>query len=101
MSSAMEHLSLGVTGEIAVGATEVQGPNIKCKLVKITANPGNSGNIWVGLASGVTVGDNATDTTSGFGLDAGKDTGWLPANNLNELWLIGDAGQGATYMTLT
>jgi hypothetical protein len=47
----------------------------------------------------VTVPNGTTDATTGFELDAGDDTGFLYASNLNEFYRISDnAGDDLTYL---
>lgn len=98
-ASATQYLTPKGTGEIGVGATEVQGPDIECKMAMIVADPGNSGVVYVGLKTGVTVTDGTTDITSGIPRSAGQDTGWLFVGNLNELFFIASgAGQSVAYI---
>ena len=89
-----------LTGEIQGGTTRKQLPNIVGGWVNIKAQSGNATNVYLG-ASNVTVPDGTTDTTSGFTLDAGEETGWLPLTNLNMFWMITDAnGDDVTYIIL-
>lgn len=98
-ASGAQYFRFAGTGEIGVGASEVQGPNIKCRKVMFTAHPGNAGVVYVGSASGVTVSDAATDQTTGFPRAAGQDTGWLFAENLNEFFFIASqASQAVGYV---
>ena len=86
-----------LTGEVAGSASASQLPNIPCSRARLKANGDNAGNVYIGVA-GVTVPDGSTDTTTGFPLDAGDDTGWFPCANLNELYRICDnAGDDLTY----
>lgn len=88
------------SGELAGSATALVMPTVACKLVKFKAVNSNAGNVYIG-ASGVTVVDGTTDTTSGFELDAGEETGWLPVDNLNRFYRICDnAGDDLTYLAL-
>jgi len=88
------------TGEVAGSASAAQFPSLACSRVVIKALRSNSGNVYIGIA-GVTVVDGATDTTSGFELDAGEETPWLPVENMNELYRICDnAGDDVTYIAL-
>ncbi len=96
------HETLGTiqTGELAGSASAVQMPNVMCFMVRFKAESSNSGGVYIG-AAGVTVADGSTDTTSGFALEPGDDTGWLPVDNLNRFWRICDnAGDDLTYMAL-
>jgi hypothetical protein len=90
-----------VSGEISGSTSAKQLPDIDCELVNIKAQRANSGNVYIG-ASTVTVIDGTEDTTSGFELDAGEETGWIAIPNLNLLYLIGNnAGDDLTYLALT
>ena len=87
-------------GELAGSATAVQMPTVACKLVRFKARADNAGRVYIG-GSGVTKPDNATDTTTGFELSAGEETGWLPTSNLDVFFRICDnAGDDATYLAL-
>ena len=67
---------------------------------KFKAVNSNAGDVYIG-ASTVTVVDGTTDTTSGYELAAGEETGWLPVNNLNLFYRICDnAGDDLTYLVL-
>lgn len=89
------------SGEVQGGTTAFQLPSVSCSYVNIKAATGNSGNVYLGGA-GVTVPDGSTDTTSGFVLDAGQETGWLPIENLDNLYAICDNnGDDLTYMILS
>jgi hypothetical protein len=91
----------GSTGELAGSATAVQMPDVRGSLCKFKAVNSNAGNVYIGFTSGVTVIDGTTDTTSGWELDAGQETPWLPVINLNLFWRICDnAGDDLTYIML-
>lgn len=88
------------TGELAGSATAVQMPNVACKLVRFKASYDNAGRVYIGIA-GVTVANGATDTTTGYQLSAGEETGWIPVDNLNRFYRICDnAGDDLTYLAL-
>lgn len=88
------------TGELAGSATAVQMPNVACRLVCFKAAYDNAGRVYIG-ASGVTVADGTTDTTTGFQLSAGEQTPWLPCDNLNRFYRISNnAGDDLTYLAL-
>jgi hypothetical protein len=88
------------TGEVAGSATAAVFPTVECEMVNIKAHADNAGNVYIGKA-GVTVADGTTDTTTGFQLDAGQETGWLPITNLNKLYRICDnAGDDVTYIAI-
>lgn len=88
------------TGELAGSATAAQMPDVKCQMVRFKAESSNVGGVYIGGA-GVTVADGTTDVTTGFALEPGDDTGWIPVDNLNKFYLICDnAGDDLTYMAL-
>lgn len=90
-----------VTGEVAGSASASQLPNIACHLVRIKACTSNAGSVYLGATGSVTKADGTTDTTTGFELVAGDDTGWMPVANLNQFWRICDnAGDDITYMAV-
>lgn len=87
-----------ITGELAGSATALQLPNVPCSRVRFKARSDNAGSVYLG-AAGVTLPDGSTDATTGFELDAGDDTGWVPADNLNIFYRICDnAGDDLTYL---
>lgn len=89
-----------VSGEIQGGTTAFQLPDVPATLVKFKALAGNSGNIYLG-GSGVTASDGATDTTSGFELAPGDDSGWWPISNLNLLYgICSNNGDDLSYIVL-
>jgi hypothetical protein len=83
------------------GSTDAKRlPSIDIRLVKIKACNTNSGNIYLGGA-GVTKPADTDDQTSGIELIGGDETGWLPIDNLNQLYIICDnAGDDLTYLAL-
>ena len=88
------------TGELAGSATAIQCPDVKCKLVKFIASLDNVGKVWIG-GPGVTVGNGVTDKTSGFPIDAGYETPWIPVDNVDYVWRICDnAGDDCFYMVV-
>jgi hypothetical protein len=94
-------LSTVAVGERQGSATAAQMPSVACDYVRIKACVSNAGNVYIG-GSGVTKPDGTTDTTTGFELAPGDDTGWLPASNLSLFYLICDnATDDVTYMALT
>ena len=89
------------SGELAGSATAAQMPDVPCRLVLFKAQGANAGFVYIG-ASGVTVIDGTTDTTSGFELDSGETTPWMPVLNLNVFYRICDnAGDDLTYIALS
>ncbi len=87
-SSVTELLVPTGTGELVGTATELQGPDIACKGVMFKATASNTGNVYIGLATGVTVPAGTTNTTAGWELSAREETGYLPCLNLNQFWRI-------------
>ncbi len=86
------------SGELAGSTSALQGPNVPCSRARFKARDDNAGNVYIG-GVGVTVPDGTTDATTGFQLDAGEETGWLPLSNLNEMYRISDnAGDDLTYL---
>lgn len=93
--------SVPATGELAGATSATQMPNIVCKMVKFKAHADNAGKVYIG-GSGVTKVDGTTDTTSGFQLSAGEETGWLLVENLNIFYRICDnTGDDLTYLSLS
>lgn len=89
------------SGELAGSATAVQCPTIPGKLVRFKALSNNAGNVYIGFSSSLTVADGTTDTTSGWQLGPGEDSGWIPIDNLNRCWRICDnAGDDLVYMVM-
>lgn len=76
-------------GELAVIETAQQMPDVALNLVKIQAPAGNGGKVYVGGAGVTRIGGGA-DSTTGFELSPGKDTGWLLVSNLKFLYYIGE-----------
>lgn len=90
------------TGEIQGSATAAQMPSVTAVRVIFRAQQANSGNVYIG-GSGVTKPDGTTDATTGFELDAGQTTEWIPVpgGNLNNFYRICDnAGDDLTYMAI-
>ena len=86
------------SGELAGSATAVQCPDRPCKGVMFKAVGSNAGNVYIG-GEGVTVVDGSTDTSSGWELDAGVATPFLPCTNLNQFYRICDnAGDDLVYL---
>ena len=92
----IEPMTLQETGERDVTNSAVQAPTVTAKLIRIRAKISNVGNIYYGK-SGVTVPDGTQDATSGIPLMPGEDSGFLPAENLDELYVIGDEASGDDY----
>lgn len=88
------------SGELVLGTTAAQLPDVACSLVVFSAPAANSGTIYLG-AAGVTAPDGTPDTTTGLALAAGASTPLLPLDNLQRLYGIASgAGQRLTYLAL-
>lgn len=88
------------TGEVAGSVTAAQFPDVVGHLACIKARSANTGKVYLGKA-GVTKSDGTTDTTTGWELEAGEATPWLPIDNLNRLYRICDNATDAVfYMVL-
>ena len=92
------------TGEFTPGTTAngTAFPTRAARLVRFKGRAANTGKVYVGVYGvNVTKADSTTDTTTGFELAAGDDTGWIPCNNLSQFKGIGDnATDSVTYMVL-
>lgn len=88
------------SGALEGAATATQLPNVPCCQVNIKAVSDNAGKVYIG-GSGVTTHGGGTNTTTGFQLSAGEETGWMPISNLNKLYRITDnGGDDLTYLVL-
>lgn len=93
-------INVVATGERQGSATAVQLPSVAGSMFWIKAVASNAGNVYLGV-SGVTVVDGTTDATSGFELTPGDMIGPLPADNLNNFWIIcNNAGDDVTYLAM-
>lgn len=92
------------TGELVSTVTAVgtrQGPNVPCDMVKIKSRNLNVGYIHIGWNAGVSMTDGIEDTSTGFILGPGDDTGWILVSNLNLLFYVGSvANERLTYIAL-
>jgi hypothetical protein len=87
-----------VSGERQGSGSAVQLPSVVSSLVWIKALINNVGDVYIG-ASGVTVANGTTDTTSGIELNPGDMIGPLPIKNLNLLYMICDnTGDDIVYL---
>ena len=101
MARITSDLAVVATGEIAGSATAAQMPSIDCKFGKFKAVSSNAGRVYIGVTSGVTVVNGTTDTTTGFELNPGDETDWLPCGSLDVFYRICDnAGDDLTYIGL-
>src|SRR3990167_4511829 len=87
------------TGELTGSTTAFQMPDISCSMVNFKAVLSNAGNVYIGI-SGITAVNGTTDTTSGFELGPGDETGFIPVDNLNRFYRIStNVGDDLTYLT--
>jgi hypothetical protein len=63
-----------------------QFPNLPCKMVRFKANPDNNEDFLLGV-----------EGNPSFPLDAGDDTGWVSAYNLNQFYYSNISGS-AEYL---
>jgi hypothetical protein len=77
------------TGELAGDQTYVQGPTIGCDYAVLKALASNTGKVYVGFSSAVTVAGTTTNTTMGFELSAGEHM-LFEVDNLNKIYYICD-----------
>lgn len=93
------------TGEVAGSTSAVQLPAAlqkPCKRVIIRALSGNSGSVFIGFSSGVTVADGTSDATTGFELDAGDPPLIIDIQHTNQIWYIcNNAGDDFTICIIT
>ena len=91
-----------ITGEIAGNAiVGRQLPDISCCYVKFKAARANAGNVYLGVTDAIRAVQGITSTVTGFELDAGEETDWLPIENLKELYIVStNAADDLVYMAL-
>lgn len=95
----MDVYTLVGTGELAGAAAATQCPDVDGKLMKFKAASDNAGSFYIGK-SGVTARNGTTDTTTGWELAPGEDSGWIPVDSLSSFYFISAVGDDATYMVL-
>lgn len=91
------------SGELAIGtaAGGTTTASIACKLVRFKARNSNAGTVFIGGGTTVTTPDGTTDATTGMGLIANDDTGWIPAANVNQFVFISSGTANAvTYLAV-
>lgn len=96
-------VSLIATGEAQGSATALAFASVRGKWAKFKALSDNAGNVYIGLTNSVTKADGTTDTTSGWELDAGQETDWLPipGGDLAGFYRIcTNAGDDCVYMVM-
>jgi hypothetical protein len=87
-------------GEIAGNTAATVMPTVACDWVMFKAQADNAGNAYIGF-SDVTKAAGTEDVTSGYQLDAGERTPWLPCANLNSFYRITDnAGDDLSYIAM-
>ncbi len=94
MAKAIYHGELpGSTDAIKMPAKKFQNGYVKAMI-------GNSGNVYIGSSSDVTIANGSTDadTTTGYVLDAGEVLELKTPGNLDDYWYICDnAGDEVIY----
>lgn len=91
------------SGELAIGtaAGGTTTASIACKLVRFKARSSNAGTVYIGGGTTITTPDGTTDTTTGMGMVASDDTGWIPASNVNQFFFISSGTANAvTYLAV-
>ena len=92
------------SGELQGSASVEPMPNVPCNLVKFKALASNAGNVYIGTTrpgNVLTKPDGTNDTTTGFELAPGDESGWIPVSNVNKFFRICDnAGDDLTYLAL-
>lgn len=80
-----------VNGKIQMATSATQLPSVACGLVKFQNPTSNTGNIHIGGAGVTALSGSSTDTTTGYVLTPGSDSGLLPVDsgNLNQFYMIG------------
>ncbi|WP_425153958.1 hypothetical protein [Candidatus Palauibacter sp.] len=97
MTSELQYMKVGGTGEIAGSATAKRVSDAitaaGAKMVKFKARGANTGRCYVGVTAALTLPDGSDDETTGWELGAGEETGWLPvaAGDLSGFWYMGDS----------
>ena len=86
------------TGEFILNGLAQQLPDILCRQVTIKARSTNGNLMFVGTA-GVTAADGTLDTTTGFELNKSEEV-TLEVQNMKQIWVIGTATQGLTYLAI-
>lgn len=101
MAIGWEGMSVVETGEIAGNASATIMPTKACYLVNFKAQSDNAGKVYIGVTSGVTKAAGTEDTTTGWALGAGEETGFLPCGNLDNFYRICDnAGDDLVYVAI-
>ena len=89
-----------VTGCIAGSATAALMPSHKCSAAKFKAYSTNTGNVYIGPDTSVTIAGSANNFTGGWELAAGEETEWLSCSNLDEFARICDNATDDLSVTL-
>src|SRR3990167_2092977 len=90
-----------VSGELAGTSVAALMPTITCKQVNFKAVLSNAGNVYIGGATTVTKVDGTTDTTTGWELGPGDETGFIPTDNVNRFARITtNDGDDLVYIAL-
>lgn len=80
----------GCSGEIAVSTTGRSGPDVKCKVVWLSARKGNTGHVYIGFNEdgAIELPDGADGNVCGYELQKGEKLDALPIANLKQLDFI-------------
>lgn len=82
--------SSGLRSAEITGSTSAKRlPESHAKFVILKARVTNAGMIYVG-GPYVSVPDGTEDWSTGYELEPGAATPWIPVSNLNDLWMICD-----------
>ena len=86
--------------EITGSVTAKRLPSMYARFVVLKARVTNAGNVYVGGAE-VAVPDGTQDWSSGFELEPGAVTPWIPVKDLEDLYIICDnAADNLTALVL-
>jgi hypothetical protein len=84
------------TGEFTLSGSAQQLPDVTCERVTIKALSTNTHSMYVGGA-GVTAANGTTDLTTGLELAKSEEI-TLEVPTMQQLWVIGTAAEGLTYI---
>ena len=98
----MSIVGILVTGERKLSATREQMPSEAIDWVVFKAAENNGTDIVYVGGPAVAALAGADSTVTGFELAAGESTPKLEVNNLDQVWLVGSAGDtpGVTYIAM-
>ena len=79
------------TGALAGSVAAVRCNPLPCSYVNFLAPKSNTGEVYIGPDTSVTVEAGTTNYTAGWELQAGQQTGWLPVSDMSMFAYICDA----------